>query len=145
MPIEPDIAKSLSEKSDAELIAILENPTDWMPPVVEFARSELARRSVSTEQITQTIDINAKQKADELQQRSVQPLSTWDKFFTVLYGGILGLIGLIFVGFQASRLKSDGYLLKSKTMWRIYFIAFGVRVAIVLLLVAYFVITSTGH
>ena len=65
MSIDPDLAKSLSEKSDQELIAILENPADWMPPVVEFARSELAHRSISTEQITQTIDINAKQKADE--------------------------------------------------------------------------------
>lgn len=145
MPIGPDIAKSLSEKSDAELIAILENPTDWMPPVVEFVRSELARRSVSTAQIDQKLADDAKHDVEELQKRSTEPLSVWETFLAALYGGGLGLLGLLCVWHDTSRFKSDGYLLKTKRSWRIYWLAFSVRVAIVLLLVAYIIIAPAGH
>jgi len=62
MSVTPEIAKDLSEKSNQELIAILENPSDWLPQIVEFARSELGRRLISTEQIDQTLAVNAKQK-----------------------------------------------------------------------------------
>ena len=44
----PELAKALSQTSDNELLAMLDNPDDWMPAVLEFARAELGRRSVST-------------------------------------------------------------------------------------------------
>jgi hypothetical protein len=74
MSIAPDLAKSLCEKSDQELIGILQNPADWMPEVADFARSELGRRSISTAQIDQKLAANTKHKAEELQKRSIEPL-----------------------------------------------------------------------
>ncbi|MGA3284266.1 MAG: hypothetical protein ABSD57_07400 [Verrucomicrobiota bacterium] len=120
MSIAPDLAKSLSEKSDQELIGILESPADWKPEVIDFARSELGRRSISTAQIDQKLADSTKQKAEEFQKRSTEPLSFWETVFTALYGGGLGLLGLIFVWPQASRFKSSGFLLKSKKSWHIY-------------------------
>jgi hypothetical protein len=145
MSIEPDLAKSLSEKSVQELIDILEKPGDWMPEVVGFARSELGRRSISTTQIDQTLAENAKQKAEELKERSSEPLTFWEAFFAALDGGALGLFGLLFLWPQANRFKRDGFLLKAKKSWRIYWLAFGIRMAIVLLLVVFFIIASAGH
>jgi hypothetical protein len=139
MAIDSDLAKSLSEKSDQELIGILETPADWRPEVIDFSRSELARRSISTTQIDQKLAVNTKHTAEELQKRSIEPLTFWEKFFAALYGGGLGLIGLICVWHDTSRFKSEGFLLKSKKSWRLYWLAFGVRMAIVFLVIAFFI------
>ena len=144
MAIDTDLAKSLSGKSNQELIAILEKPDDWMPPAVEFARSELGRRSISAAQIDQKLDDDAKQKAEELQKRATEPLSFWETVFSALYGGGLGLFGLLFLWPQASRFQSEGFLLKSKKSWRIYWLAFGVRAAVALVLVG-IAITTSAH
>ena len=141
-PIDSDLAKSLSEKSDQELIGILENPADWRPEVVDFARLELGRRSVSTAQIEQTLTEKTKLKDEELQRRSSVPLTSWESVFTALYGAGLGLLGLLFVWPQASRFKSEGYILKSKKSWRLYWFAFGARLAAVVILVVIAVATS---
>jgi hypothetical protein len=141
-PIDSDLAKSLSEKSDQELIGILERPADWKPEVVDFARSELGRRSISTAQIEQTLTEKMKQKDEEFQKRSSVPLTFWESVFTALYGAGLGLLGLFFVWPQTSRFKSEGYILKSKKSWRLYWFAFGVRLAAVIILVIIAVATS---
>jgi hypothetical protein len=139
MAIDSDLVKSLSEKSDQELIGILDTPADWRPEVVDFARSELGRRSISTEQIDQKLAENTKHKAEELQKRLIVPLTFWDIFFTAMYGGALGLFGLLLLWPQASRFKREGFLLKAKKSWRIYWLAFGVRMAIVFLVIAFFI------
>jgi hypothetical protein len=140
MAIDSDLAKSLSEKSDSELIGILENSADWKPEVVDFARSELGRRSISTTQIDQKLADNAAQKAEELRKRSTEPLTFWETVFAAIDGGALGLFGLVFLWPQASRFKSDGYLLKSKKSWQLYWFAFGVRITIVLLVIGFFLV-----
>jgi hypothetical protein len=145
MAIDSDLVKSLSEKSDQELIGILDTPADWRPEVIDFVRSELGRRSISTSQIDQKLADNTRQRVEELQKKSIEPLSFWDTVFTALYGGGLGLFGLIFVWPQSSRFKSDGFVLKYKKSWQIYWLAFGVRMAIVLLLIAYIIIVPAGH
>ena len=109
-----------------------------MPEVVDFTRSELGRRSISTAQIDQRNADCAKQKAEE-------SLSVWETISAALEGGGLGLLDLFFAWLQASKFKSNGYLLKSKKLWKIATVAFGIRVVIVLLLVAYFIITSSGR
>jgi hypothetical protein len=139
MAIDSDLIRSLSDKSNQELIGILETPADWRPEIVEFARSELGRRSISAAQIDQNLTDKAKKKAEELQKKSTDPLSFWETASTVLYGGGLGLLGLLFVWPQTSRFEAEGYLLKSKKSWRIYWIAFGVRMAAVLLLIAFII------
>jgi hypothetical protein len=136
MGIDPELAKDLSEKSNPELIAILEKPDDWMPPVVEFARLELGRRSVAPVQIEQLIAEKATQNTEELQRRATQPLSFWEIVFSALYGGVLGLLGLVFIWLQASRFKSQGFLLKANKSWRVYWLGFGCRIAVVLLILA---------
>jgi hypothetical protein len=139
MSVAPEIAKDLSEKSNQELISILENPADWVPQVIDFARSELTRRSVSVEQIDQRLAIDAKQKAEEFKLRSTQPLTTWEFFFAAICG-FIGLIGLIFVASKASRLKSDGFMLKSKKSWQIWGIVFGIKLVVVFVLGYYWLI-----
>ena len=141
--VEEELAESLSSKSDQELIEILEHPADWRPEVVDFARSELGRRSVSPEQIEQKIACDAKQRAEEFQKRSYVPLTFWESVFTALYGACLGLFGLFFVWPQASRFKTDGYILKSKKSWRLYWMAFGARMAVVVILII--VVAATSH
>jgi ABC-type Fe3+-siderophore transport system permease subunit len=133
--IDSELAKSLSEKSDQELIGILQSPTDWKPEVVDFARSELGRRSVSTARIEQTLAEKTKQKDEELQKRSSVPLTFWESFLSVLFGATLTLFGLIFAGLQASRFNSEGYILKSKWTWRLYWLGFGVWLAVVVIYV----------
>jgi nitric oxide reductase large subunit len=71
---------------------------------------------------------------DEQAQRSIQPLSVSEIFFTALFG-VLGLIGLIFIIPQASRFKKDGFLLKHRKSWQIYCLAFGLKLAFVLILI----------
>ena len=132
MSIDPNIAKNLSEKSDQDLIAIVANPADWMPPVVEFARSELGRRSISVDQINQMLAINAKHESEEFQQKSNQALTAWEITWTAL-AGVLGLLGLIFVIPQSSRFTSNGFLRKAKQSWRIYWLVFGIHAVCLLL------------
>jgi hypothetical protein len=143
LSVEQELAESLSSKSDQELIGILERPADWKPEVVDFAHSELGRRSISPEQIEQKIAEDAKQKAEAFQKRSDVPLTFWESVFTALYGAGLGLFGLIFVWPQASRFKTEGYILKSRKSWRLYWMAFGARLAVVVILVI--VVVATSH
>jgi hypothetical protein len=139
MVIDSDLAKSFSEKSDQELIGILETPADWRPEIVDYVCAELGRRSISTAQIDQKLAENTKQKAEELQKRSIMPLTFWETFFAALDGGALGLFGLLFLWPQASRFKREGFLLKAKKSWRIYWLAFCVRIAIVIFVIAFFI------
>ena len=140
--IDSVLAKSLRERSDRELLSILENPVDWRPEVIDFARSELGRRSISTAQIDQKLSNEAHQRAIELQERSRLPLTSWESFWTILYGAGLGLLGLFAVWPQASRFKLNGYILKSKRSWRLYWFAFGARILGVILLIVYAALTS---
>jgi hypothetical protein len=133
--IDSDLAKSLSEKSDRELIDILGNPADWKPEVVDFARSELGRRSISTAQIDQKLAEEKKQKAEELEKKSNEPLTFWESVFAAFNGAVLGLLGLFFVWPRAARFKSNGYILKSKKSWRLYWFGFGVRLTAVVILI----------
>ena len=140
-PIDSNFAKSLSEKSDQELVGILENPADWRPEVIDFARSELARRAASPAQVVspaqteQKLEEDTKKTDEERQKRSSLPLSFWESVFTAFYGAGLGLLGLFFVWARSSRFKSNGYTLKSKKSWQLYWFAFGVRLAVVAILV----------
>ncbi len=81
MPNATDIAKNLSEKSDQELTSVLENPDDWLPQAVEFARAELARRGVSVKSIDQRIIAEAQQK--ESLNRPKEQKSFKDEFLRV--------------------------------------------------------------
>jgi len=142
-PIGSDLEKSLSEKPDRDLVSILENPDDWKPEVVDFARLELGRRSVSLTQIDRTLAEKDKQKDEELQRRSIVPLTFWESFFAVLDGALLGLFGLLFIWPQASRFRANGYMLKSKKSWKLYWVAFGVRVTVVI--ISLVIIVSISH
>lgn len=132
-PIDGDLAKSLSQKSDDELIHILEKADLWRSEVIDFAKLELKRRSVSTAQIEQSLAEKSKRREEELEKRSSIPLTFWESVFTALYGAGLGLLGLLFVWPQASRFESDGYILKSEKSWRLYWFAFGLRAAVIII------------
>jgi hypothetical protein len=89
------IEKGLSTKSDQELIAILENPTDWMASVLEFARSELLRRSIALEHIDDRIANNSKGKAQESAPAS---FFRWRIAATALW--LLGILHGVFGAFS---------------------------------------------
>ena len=84
----------------------------------------------------------AKQEAEAFQKRSDVPLTFWECFFEVVCGACLGLFGLLFVWPQASRFKREGYILKSKKTWRLYWMGFGARLAVVIIMVVVVVVTS---
>jgi hypothetical protein len=71
---------------------------------------------------------------DEQAQRTIQPLSISEIIFTAL-AGVIGLIGLFFVIPQASRFKANGFLLKHRKTWQIYWLALGLKLAFVLLVI----------
>jgi hypothetical protein len=79
---------------------------------------------------------------EKLARYANDPLTFWESVFTALYGAGLGLLGLIFVWPQASRFRSAGYILKAKKSWRLYWFAFGIRLAAVVILVIIAVATS---
>jgi hypothetical protein len=107
--------------------------------VAELCKNDIVKsKPIDPKELEQ----DRKQKVEEFQKRQFEPLTFWDSFFTALYGAGLGLFGLVFVWPQASRFKSDGYILKSKKSWQLYWMAFGARLAIVILLVIVAVATS---
>jgi len=125
--LNPELIKSLSEKSDKELVGILESPDYWQPDVVEFARSELGRRSVPVEQIESKITEKARIDVEELQKKAQLPLASRDVVWTVI-NGIIGLAGPGFFCqyWLASGFKNEGYLLKSKKSWRLFWLVFAI-------------------
>jgi hypothetical protein len=89
-----------------------------------------------------TADSNIEPDLDKLlsektKMRADEPLTFLEAFFAGLYGGVLGLLGLIVIWADTSRFKKEGFLLKSKKTWRIYWIAYGIRM---LLIVSIFII-----
>jgi len=125
--LKPELIKSLSEKSDKELVGILESPDYWQPEVVEFARAELARRSAPVEQIESKIAEKARMDTEELQKKAQVPLASGDVVWTVI-NGIIGLAGPGFFCqyWLASGFKNEGYLLKSKRSWRLFWLVFAI-------------------
>jgi hypothetical protein len=136
-PIDPELAKNLSAKSEQELFGILENPADWRPEVIDVARAELGRRSISQAQIDETLAEDEKRRIEQLGPMANEPLTLSESVSAALSAVGLGLLGLVFVWPQAHRFKARGYLLKSKRVWSVYWKAFGVRIVILISLVVY--------
>ncbi len=80
----------------------------------------------------------SRQITEAFQKRLCEPLTFWQTVSAVLSGVGLGLLGILVEWHQASRFSSDGYDLKSKKTWELYWISFGVR----MLIVASFLIRS---
>jgi vacuolar-type H+-ATPase subunit H len=115
----------------------------WLT-VAELCKNEIVRsKPIDPKELEQKLAEDRKQKAEELQKRLIEPLTFWESVFTALYGAGLGLFGLVFVWPQASRFKSDGYILKSRMSWRLYWMAFGARLAVVVILLI--VVVATSH
>ena len=134
--MDAELTKSLSEKSNQELFEILENPADWRPEVVEFARSELERRPISKAEIAQATPERGTQK------KAHEPLTFSESFLPVLLGALLGLLGAFLLWLLASHFKTDGYNLKYKRCWRLYWIALGTRFAVMFLIIIIFATLS---
>jgi hypothetical protein len=141
--IDSALAKSLSEKSEDELLAMLGSPSDWRTEVLDFARSELGRRSVSTVEIDQALSEKAKEHAETLGKRAEVPMTFWESAFSVIYGAGLGMLGLLAIWPQASRFKSQGYLLKAQKSWTLYWLGFGSRIVLVLILILWAIMTKS--
>jgi len=73
---------------------------------------------------------------DAQSQRSVQPLSVFEIIFTALYG-VIGVIGFIFIIQQASGFKKDGFLIKHRKSWQIFWLAFGLHLGIIVAMILY--------
>jgi len=136
-PIDTALAKSLAAKSDQELFSILESPADWRPEVLDFVRAELGRRSSSPAQIDQKLAESTQRKNEEFKKRADVPLTFWETFFIALYGAGFGPVGLSLVWQQASQFMENGYVLKAKKSWQLFWFAFGVwlLVAVVFLVI----------
>ena len=69
-------------------------------------------------------------------------LSFGETVNTALSGAGLGLLGLFFVWPRASRFKSEGYILKSKKSWQVYWFAFSARLAAMLIFIIVVLVRS---
>lgn len=49
------LSEQMAEKSDAELLAMLNLPADWTPEALEAARSELQKRSIDTSNLVSSV------------------------------------------------------------------------------------------
>ena len=72
---------------------------------------------------------------DEQAQRTIQPLSISEIIFTAL-AGVIGLIGLFFCDTPGIQIQSERILLKHRKTWQIYWLAFGLKWAFLLLMFA---------
>jgi hypothetical protein len=138
------VAKFRSRKIEGD--QVVRRTTDgeysWTT-VAELCKNDIVKsKPIDPKELEQKLAEERKQKAEELQKRPVEPLTFWESFWTALYGAGLGLLGLIFVWPQASRFKSEGYILKSRKSWQLYWMAFGARLAVVVILVIVAVATS---
>ena len=87
--------------------------------------------------------LHFRQSVEEYHKRSEVPLTFWESVYAAFSGAGLGLLGLLFIWPRANRFESEGYSLKSKKSWRLYWFAFGIRLAAVAM--AIFAIFVASH
>jgi hypothetical protein len=87
-------------------------------------------QSSTQEQVEKSAE-EARQRTEAFQKRSGEPLMFWETVSAAFSGAGLGLLGLLFEWHEASRFSRDGYDLKSKKSWQLYWFSFGVRLAVV--------------
>ena len=138
------VAKLKSREIDGDQVVrrTIDGEYSWLS-VADLCKSEIVKsKPIDPKELEQKLAEEKKQKAEELQKRLIEPLTFWESVWTALFGAGLGLFGLVFVWPQASRFKKDGYILKSKKSWHLYWMAFGARLAVVVILVIVAVATS---
>jgi hypothetical protein len=123
MPVQltEELRSSLTQKSDEELLAMLDTPEDWRPEVVDFARDELTHRSVDIDKQLAALP----QHDPEVQRKATEPLSRWQFFWAIVAGACPLLPGIILAWSEASRYKSEGFQSKSQQFWNICWTTFG--------------------
>jgi hypothetical protein len=117
VPLTRELAQNLTHRSDQELLAILASPDDWQPDVVAFAQAELERRSVPHEQIAERLA----EVTEQLRLKAITPLTHSEMFLSAVCV-LIGCIGIVVVAYQASRFNQDGYTLKARRAWQVYWI-----------------------
>jgi len=71
---------------------------------------------------------------DAQSQISVEPLSVVEVIFTALYG-VIGVIGFIFIIQQAAGFKKAGFIIKHRKSWQIFWLAFGLHIGVIIILI----------
>jgi len=69
-------------------------------------------------------------------------LTVWE-FTSVVLGGFIGLLGLVFVWPMAAGFKSKGFPIKAKRTWKVYWLVFGIKW--ILMLIAILAVIVMAH
>jgi hypothetical protein len=88
-------------------------------------------QSSTQEQVKERFAEKASRRTEAFQKRSGESLTLWETVSAAFSGAGLGLLGLLVEWHEASRFSRDGYDLKSKKSWQLYWFSFGVRLAVV--------------
>ena len=126
--MENQFAKVMSEKSDGELLKIVnEMRRDYQPDAVEAAESELKSRNLDISQIESALKEN-ELETQAIKNKANEKLGALWKTFAFIFPGILLII-------FAGTFKVDGYHRKAKelTKWTLY--GFGFYFGIVFLII----------
>lgn len=138
MSLEPEVLESVSLKPDAELLAIIASPDDWVPAMIDRAHAELSRRGV---EITRKPEVPIEQQIQQSHARSIQSITGGELFWTIV-SGVIGLIGLTMQIPQASRFNRDGYFLKAQQSWRVYWTILGMKFLAIVVYIAVTALTT---
>jgi hypothetical protein len=110
-----DFAKTMKEKSDAELLSIVgEDSGQYQQDAISAAQVELNLRNLSDSQITQFKKENKEKKDIEL-QKAQMPLDTHYRVLTLIFPAIITIV-------LSGYFKGSGYDRKAKelVLWTFY-------------------------
>ncbi len=129
--MENKFTKVMSEKSDAELLKIVnEMRKDYQPDAVEAAELELKSRNLDTSQIESALKEN-EIETQEINHKANKKLGALWKTLAFIFPGILLII-------FAGTFKVDGYHRKAKelTSWTLYGFGFYFGIAFLIIILS---------
>ena len=75
-----------------------------------------------------------KDEPKKLSPQMTGGLTVWE-FTSVVLGGLIGLLGLVFVWPMAAGFKSSGFPIKAKRTWKVYWLVFGIKCLLMLIVI----------
>jgi hypothetical protein len=129
-------SEAMSERTDAELIRILNDlRNDYQPEAIIAAEEEFAKRNISEEILNSTIMEEVEEIRRQEESKKDEPLTDWQIARTILFPGWLMLL-------LSRAYRLQGYERKAKDLKKYTAIGCGGYIAIILLFFIIFGLAS---